>query len=563
MVILLVVFTLLLSFSVPITLAYSDYSKIIVWVGNIVRIEVVTTTSKPHSILEELVRALSMYNVEKGSIEEIKDNTYSITVRIVDWDKRLLKLNLTPVISYLRKPVELIIKPDKFLNVVSEPTSGTLIYGDKLTVKVSVEVNYRTIMLGLCANYIPPLISSIIILQYVKRKVNKIKGKDYYTVSKALNRMRITIPILMALVTMVPFILSIILTDYPGGISFVTGLPLEVTAITIFVSLFIIMVTPLIYSMKYTCQLYGESRVKPVEYVYAFLYFTPPILVFTVILVVMQLTPEDWWRFIGKLPLPLRVAQGFLFGFTLALIFFTVIDRIMTSRLEKPLEPWIKDMVNEIVDKLGLKRFKRVRKIRTIGGRIANAMVKGVFNKELILTERLIEILDREELKSVIAHEVAHHKYKHIELMLTLWVLAGILIFTGISYLMNYIGKLKYEMLGLWDIIGFILYILLFVSGFVALILLTRYISRRAEEKADLEASKIIANPRVYIRALAKTTIANLGPMKVNKILEKFETHPSPIKRMLETAKRHNIPESEVKEVISQVLSEIQQQTRS
>jgi len=504
-----------------------------------------------------------MYNVEKGSIEEIKDNTYSITVRIVDWDKRLLKLNLTPVISYLRKPVELIIKPDKFLNVVSEPTSGTLIYGDKLTVKVSVEVNYRTIMLGLCANYIPPLISSIIILQYVKRKVNKIKGKDYYTVSKALNRMRITIPILMALVTMVPFILSIILTDYPGGISFVTGLPLEVTAITIFVSLFIIMVTPLIYSMKYTCQLYGESRVKPVEYVYAFLYFTPPILVFTVILVVMQLTPKDWWRFIGKLPLPLRVAQGFLFGFTLALIFFTVIDRIMTSRLEKPLEPWIKDMVNEIVDKLGLKRFKRVRKIRTIGGRIANAMVKGVFNKELILTERLIEILDREELKSVIAHEVAHHKYKHIELMLTLWVLAGILIFTGISYLMNYIGKLKYEMLGLWDIIGFILYILLFVSGFVALILLTRYISRRAEEKADLEASKIIANPRVYIRALAKTTIANLGPMKVNKILEKFETHPSPIKRMLETAKRHNIPESEVKEVISQVLSEIQQQTRS
>jgi len=563
LVILLVVFTLLLSFSVPITLAYSDYSKIIVWVGNIVRIEVVTTTSKPHSILEELVRALSMYNVEKGSIEEIKDNTYSITVRIVDWDKRLLKLNLTPVISYLRKPVELIIKPDKFLNVVSEPTSGTLIYGDKLTVKVSVEVNYRTIMLGLCANYIPPLISSIIILQYVKRKVNKIKGKDYYTVSKALNRMRITIPILMALVTMVPFILSIILTDYPGGISFVTGLPLEVTAITIFVSLFIIMVTPLIYSMKYTCQLYGESRVKPVEYVYAFLYFTPPILVFTVILVVMQLTPKDWWRFIGKLPLPLRVAQGFLFGFTLALIFFTVIDRIMTSRLEKPLEPWIKDMVNEIVDKLGLKRFKRVRKIRTIGGRIANAMVKGVFNKELILTERLIEILDREELKSVIAHEVAHHKYKHIELMLTLWVLAGILIFTGISYLMNYIGKLKYEMLGLWDIIGFILYILLFVSGFVALILLTRYISRRAEEKADLEASKIIANPRVYIRALAKTTIANLGPMKVNKILEKFETHPSPIKRMLETAKRHNIPESEVKEVISQVLSEIQQQTRS
>ena len=563
MVILLVVFTLLLSFSVPITLAYSDYSRIIVWVGNIVRIEVVTTTSKPHSILEELVRALSMYNVEKGSIEEIKDNTYSITVRIVDWDKRLLKLNLTPVISYLRKPVELIIKPDKFLNVVSEPTSGTLIYGDKLTVKVSVEVNYRTIMLGLCANYIPPLISSIIILQYVKRKVNKIKGKDYYTVSKALNRMRITIPILMALVTMVPFILSIILTDYPGGISFVTGLPLEVTAITIFVSLFIIMVTPLIYSMKYTCQLYGESRVKPVEYVYAFLYFTPPILVFTVILVVMQLTPKDWWRFIGKLPLPLRVAQGFLFGFTLALIFFTVIDRIMTSRLEKPLEPWIKDMVNEIVDKLGLKRFKRVRKIRTIGGRIANAMVKGVFNKELILTERLIEILDREELKSVIAHEVAHHKYKHIELMLTLWVLAGILIFTGISYLMNYIGKLKYEMLGLWDIIGFILYILLFVLGFIALILLTRYISRRAEEKADLEASKIIANPRVYIRALAKTTIANLGPMKVNKILEKFETHPSPIKRMLETAKRHNIPESEVKEVISQVLSEIQQQTRS
>lgn len=557
MIILLVVFILSLSLNIPVTLARSDYSKVIVWVGNNVRIEIVTTTGEPHNVLEELVRALSTYNVERGDIEKIEDNTYSITVKIINWDKRLLKLNLTSVINYLGKPVELIVKSDKFLNIVSEPTSGTLIYGDKLAVKVSVEVNYKIIMLGLCISYIPLIVSSIIILQYVKRRVSKVKGKDYYTVSKTLSRMNIIVTVFIVLAA-VPFILSLILTDYPGGISFVTGLPLEVTVITIFTSLLLIAITPLIYSMKYTCQLYGESRVRPIEYVYVFSYFTPLILVFTVILIVRTCIPKDLWRFIGKLPLPLVVAQGYLFGFILFLVSYAIIDRIVTSKLEKPLEPWINDMVNEIVDKLGLKRFRRVRKIRTIGGRIANAIVKGFFNKELILTEKLVEILDREELKSVIVHEVAHYKYRHIELILTLWVIAGILILTGINYLMNYIDKLKYEMLGLWDVIGFILYLSLYIMGFIVLILLSRYISRRAEEKADLEASKIIDNPRVYIRALAKITITNLGPMKVSKILEKFGTHPSPIKRILKIAKRHNIPESEVREIISQVLSEVQ-----
>jgi len=44
-------------------------------------------------------------------------------------------------------------------------------------------------------------------------------------------------------------------------------------------------------------------------------------------------------------------------------------------------------MVNELVSKLNVKPFERIRVIRTIGGKVANAMVTGIINRELILTK--------------------------------------------------------------------------------------------------------------------------------------------------------------------------------
>ncbi len=214
-------------------------------------------------------------------------------------------------------------------------------------------------------------------------------------------------------------------------------------------------------------------------------------------------------------------------------------------------------MVNELVNKLNVKPFKRIRVIRTIGGKVANAMVTGINNRELILTEKLLEVLDKDELKAVLAHEVTHHKYKHVELSMIIWVVTGILIFSAFSYGVEYLRRLRYSMIDSWETIFFIVYMVLYIIAFASLILISRYFTRRAERKADLEAAKLVEDPRAYIRALAKITVVNLGPMKVGKILEKFETHPPPLKRMLEAAKVYNISEEEVKEIINNVVNEL------
>jgi len=112
-------------------------------------------------------------------------------------------------------------------------------------------------------------------------------------------------------------------------------------------------------------------------------------------------------------------------------------------------------------------------------------------------------------------------------------------------------------MIGSWDTIFFIAYMILYIVAFASLILISRYFARRAERKADLEAAKFVEDPRAYIKALAEITVVNLGPMKVGKILEKFETQPSPLKRMLEATKIYNIPGEEVKEIINDIVDEL------
>ena len=554
----LVPFILLLF--VMLSSALQEPNMIIIDVGNRVFIELVVKTNNPNLISSKLKEVLAPYNIKEVHVEEIEKGIYSIRAKVTEWNKKVFQCNLTSILTELEKPVKIVIKGDKYLKITSTPANGELVYGDSLVIKVDVKVDYGPVILGLCVCYLPPIIAISLILHYIRRRIEKVKDKGYYVVSETLRKLNIIASVIFVCIPLASFIPSLFITDYPGAITFLTGIPLEVVLIVILVSLFLLMFTPIIYSMKYTAPLLGEKEVKRRDYFYAFLFFIPMIGAYILIFMIIAYMPSSVSGFLEKLPVPLRIAPWFLLGLTLATVPFNVADRFLMSRLEKPLEPWIRDYVEGVVKTLGLKRFRRVRKIRTIGGRVANAMVKGILNRELVLTERLVEILDKEEIKAVIAHEIAHHKYRHVELHIILWVVAGILIFSGVGYALEYIGRFRYKMIESWEIISMIAFLSLYIVGFITLILISRFVMRRAEDKADSEALKLISDPRVYIRALAKITIVNLGPMKMGKILEKFETHPSPIKRMLKIARKHGIPEDEVKEMISQALKEITQQ---
>lgn len=533
---------------------------LIIDVGDRVLIELLVETDNPDLVLSKLKEVLSSYSIEETRIDEIEErNIYSIKVWVLGWDKSVFQCDTKPVLEVLEKPVKVVVKGDNYLKITSIPTSGSFLDMENSVIKIRVKVDHGLIVLGLCGCYAPPIIMAPLVLLYIKRKLERIRSSNYYVVSEVLRRLNIVVASILVFVPGVSFIGSLFMTDYPAGIAFLTGIQVEVLLIAIAISFFPLAIIPLIYSMKYTAPLFGEEKVKRIDYLYSFTLFTPMIGTIVVILLAIMYMPSSIEAFLEKLPIPLRTATWVLLGVGTMLVLSSIVDRFITSRLERPLDPWVKEYVESIVRKLGLRRFKGVRVIRTIGGRLANAMVQGIFSKELVLTEKLLEVLDEEEVKAVIAHEVAHHKYKHIELSIVLWVVAGVAIFSGITYAFERLEKLRYGMLELWDLVSVLAFISLNAIGILTLVLVSRHVMRRAEDKADSEASKLIDNPETYIRALAKITIVDLGPMKVGKVLEKFDTHPSPVKRMIRIAKRHNIPESEVKEIISQVLKELTQ----
>ncbi len=539
----------------------NDHSTIIIELRYNLFIEIVEREINPNIIASILNKTLSRtYNVEGIRIEELGYKTYSIKATIKNWNRRYFYWNISELTIYLKKPIKVIVKWDKCYNVEVHPKSLFFVYEtkNKLVIRVKVSLNYNALILGLSILLVPSLIIAPLVLLYVKKSVRELRGKDYYTISGKLRSISTITALLLIIPPVVSLILSLILTDFPVILSIILNMPLEVGLIVVLSIFFLLFIVPLAYSIKYTAPLYGKEKVEKREYIYAIGYFAPLILGIVMIFVIVTNVPKPLLQLIESLPKELRVAPWFILGCVLSYLLFMIIDKIITSRLEKPIEPWVANLVHQVVKQLGVKSFKRIRKVRTIGGKIANALVKGMISRELILTERLIEILEPDELKAVIAHEIAHHKYRHIELLTLVWIGTGLIIFSIFAQVMEYIEKtFRYRMIEVWDILGLLIFLSLFITSFITLILITRFVSRRAEEKADYEVLRVVDDPKIFIRALTKIVVVDMLPMEMSKLLEKFETHPAPIKRILKVAKRYNISEQEVRQILDQVVKEL------
>ncbi len=209
--------------------------------------------------------------------------------------------------------------------------------------------------------------------------------------------------------------------------------------------------------------------------------------------------------------------------------------------------PWLHRMVEELAQKAGIPKPK----IYLVPMEQPNAFAtgRGPSDGVVAVTSGILQLLDRDELRGVLAHEIGHIKNRDVLVATMAATIAG-----AISYLVNmlFFGMLfnnsrdeEGEGTNPLSIIGSIL--VLIITPIIATII-QMAISRSREYLADETGAEISGDPMALARALEKIhnyvyqipTEVNQGtahlfienPLKGGGIWELFSTHPSTEKRI-------------------------------
>ncbi|MEW6507267.1 MAG: M48 family metallopeptidase [Bacteroidota bacterium] len=163
----------------------------------------------------------------------------------------------------------------------------------------------------------------------------------------------------------------------------------------------------------------------------------------------------------------------------------------------------------------------------------ANAAFTGLGkSKRILLGDTLIENYSRDEIETVIAHELGHYKKKHI--------IKNIIISTVTSFVTFYLISILYSFsLPFFDfdsITRISALPLLALWGTIISLIITpvsNFISRKFEYEADRYAVESTSKKEAFINTLDKLTDQNLGDREPHPFIEWFfYSHPSIKKRI-------------------------------
>lgn len=254
-----------------------------------------------------------------------------------------------------------------------------------------------------------------------------------------------------------------------------------------------------------------------------------------------QLTLRDWWKQIALLwgirfsiwivlfsaifLMPekfgfkmLLVAGGYL-TFHFAILWGVLLKLLRLLKFVTPAGPRLQQIVAPLAGRMNIK----VRGTWQVGGLIANALAIPT-TRELVFTNRLLEICTDEEVASICVHELAHLTESKMVLFGRLLASLAFFPFIFFTPLMH-----QFEWFGLT-----IPYLWMFLT-----IMLARRLSRRMEKRADQMAANEQTNTRVYAGALEKLYRENQSPavMPGNR-----QAHPHLYDRMLAAGMTPDFP---------------------
>ncbi len=253
------------------------------------------------------------------------------------------------------------------------------------------------------------------------------------------------------------------------------------------------------------------------------------IIMVEIMYIFLRNFPNSWWVFV-----------------TFIWIFFSVIMAKLAPVLIFPLfyksvpldNKEIKDSLKSLAEGTGIN-IKGVYKINlSKDTKKANAALAGLGNtRRVLLADTLLDSYTLDEIKSLFAHELAHHVYHHIWKMLIIGTVSGCIGFALCHLVLSKsIVVLGYQYIH--DIAALpVVCIILAASGFV-LLPFQNAISRRFERACDRYAIDKTNSPESFISTMDKLAEQNLSDRTPNKLMELlFYSHPS-ITRRIEMAKK-------------------------
>ena len=258
---------------------------------------------------------------------------------------------------------------------------------------------------------------------------------------------------------------------------------------------------------------------------------------------------------------------GMVIAFILAMImnfisywFSDKMALAMYGAQEIPYEeaPWLHDMVEDLANRAGIPKPKVY--LAPIDVPNAFATGRSPSHAAVAVTSGILQILDPEELRGVLAHEIAHIKNRDILISSIAATIGG-----AISMLMDiafwsaiFGGGSDEEEGGIGNLIGGIL---TFILAPIIAMLIQMAISRTREFAADETGAKICGCPLSLARALEKLEMAAnelapiaskeinpgtahmmiVNPLRADFIAKLFSTHPPTeerIRRLKELAQK-------------------------
>ena len=196
------------------------------------------------------------------------------------------------------------------------------------------------------------------------------------------------------------------------------------------------------------------------------------------------------------------------FGVVSVLVTYSMYDKIMLFGHEykeihpeeaRGFEKRLYDMVGSLASQAGLSYMP---KVYIIDADYMNAFASGFSQKSAMvaITTALIERLNEEEIKAVMAHEISHIKHGDIKLTLLISVLANVMLFVVNMGVMFFGGSRDSGGARAAKIILFALqFILPLVTG-----VLSMFLSRSREYMADAGSAQITGDKEAMANALIK-----------------------------------------------------------
>ncbi|MEA3346763.1 MAG: M48 family metallopeptidase [Candidatus Auribacterota bacterium] len=237
-------------------------------------------------------------------------------------------------------------------------------------------------------------------------------------------------------------------------------------------------------------------------------------------------SPGNWWIWTAVVWIIFSIVMSKIYPSVILPLFYKV----------KPIEnKTLAERIKKFIEKeggrvLGIFEWELSAKTKK-----ANAAFTGMGNtKRVILGDTLIKNYTDDEIETIIAHELGHHRFKHIYKFLYIGAGVYIVSFALINVIFKSLIEWRYhDSIDFFNIATFPLIALcIYIIQLVAMPTLNA-ISRFFERQADCFAFEKTNNPDAFISGMSKLAEQNLANKEPNAVIEfLLYSHPSISKRI-------------------------------